>query len=249
MELKRYMMILRKKMWLISAIVVVICALTGVKSFFYTDSVYKASAKLIVSQSFNVEGTQMLDWTNIQSNIMLISSYKEIINSSAILDKVVSKYPDLKITPNELGAQLTVSAASDSQVMNIDATDTSYPRAVKIVNAVSEVFKNEIPSIMKIDNVTILSKANLKDEAGPINTSPIITVILSFIVSLFLGIGIVFLLDYLDDTIKTEDDVLGTLDLPMLTYISKINKSDLSPRRMRAKNKQVGEGAYATVEH
>jgi len=222
--------------------------LTGIKSFFYTDPVYQASAKLIVNQSFKVDGTQMVDWSNIQSNILLINSYKEIIDSAAILDKVVSKYPDLKSTPDELSAILSVSSANESQVMNLEATDTSYERAVSIVNAVATVFKNEIPSIMKVDNVTILSEANIKDEASPINSGPVVNVILSFIVSLMLAMGLVFLLDYLDDTIKSEEDVLQTLELPMLSYIIKINKSDLNPRRSRASEKQVGESAYVTAK-
>ena len=143
---------------------------------------------------------------------------------------------------------LSVSSASESQVMNLEATDTSYKRAVSIVNAVATVFKNEIPSIMKVDNVTILSEANIKDEASPINSSPVVNIILSFIISLMLAIGLVFLLDYLDDTIKSEEDVLQSLELPMLSYITKINKSDLNPRKSRASEKQVGESAYVTAK-
>lgn len=248
MELKQYVQVIRKKIWLIAVIVIVVCTLTGIKSFLYTDSVYSASAKLIVNQAYDFEGKQMVDYSSVQTNIMLISSYTEIIKSSAILDKVVSTYPDLDITPNELSSKISVNSASESQVMNIDVTDLSYERAVKIANAVAVVFKDEIPSIMKVDNVTILSKANAKDEAAPINSSPIVSVILGFIVSMLLAVGFVFLLDYLDDTIKTEEDVNGELDLPMLSYITKINKSDMSPRRSRSNNKQVGEGAYVTAK-
>lgn len=248
MELKGYLQIIRKRLLLISAIVVVACVLTGVKSFMFTDPVYKASAKLIVNQAYDVNGTQMVDWNIIQSNITLINSYKEIIDSAAILDKVVASYPDLHATPAELSSVISVSSASDSQVMNIDVTDTSYKRAVDIANAVATVFKNEIPSIMKVDNVTILSEANLKDEASPVNTSPVVTVILSFIVSLMLAVGLVFLLDYLDDTIKSEEDVMRELDLPMVAYITKIGKSDLHPRRNRVSEKKVGESTYVTAK-
>lgn len=248
MELKQYMRILRKKAWLISAIVVIVCVLTGIKSFMFTESVYRASAKLIVNQSYSVDGTQIVDYSSVQTNIMLISSYTEIIKSAAILDKVVSQYPDLDITPNQLSGMISVSSASDSQVMNLDVVDTSYKRAVSIANAVATVFKDQIPSIMKVDNVTILSKANEKDDAYPINSSPIVMVILSFIVSFMLAVGLVFLMDYFDDTIKTEEDIASSLELPMLAYITKINKSDLAPRRSRSNSKQAGENAYVPVK-
>ncbi|MBO7747819.1 lipopolysaccharide biosynthesis protein [Paenibacillus sp. MWE-103] len=246
MELKQFMNVIRKKLILIISIVLVVCVLTGIKSFLFTTDVYQASAKLIVNQSYVVNGAEKIDSGSIQTNIMLISSYKEIIKSSAILDKVVSGYPDLKVTPSEISSRIAVSASDKSQVMNLSYTDSSYEHAVKVVNAVATVFKNEIPSIMKVDNVTILSKANASEGGGAINTSPVVLVVISFIVSLMLSIGLVFLLDYLDDTIKTEEDVIQALQLPMLSYIKKISKADMKKSGKRAIQKQVGEGVYAT---
>lgn len=247
MELKELLKMVRKRLFLIAAVVIVACGLTGVKSFLYTTPVYKASAKLIVSQSVEVNGTQTMNWDAIQSNIKLINSYKEIINSSAIMDKVTSQYPDLKATPGELSSMLQVSSASDSQVMNIQATDISYKRAANIVNAVATVFKREIPSIMHVDNVTILTEANVDAAATPVNKSPLFYIVLSFIVSLMLAVGFVFLLDYFDDTLKSEEDVLQSLELPVLSQITRISKSDMNFRRSRTSEKKVGEGTYVTA--
>ncbi|MBD3921525.1 lipopolysaccharide biosynthesis protein [Paenibacillus sp. PR3] len=248
MELKQIMQIIRKRLLLITSIVVIVSALVGIKSFMFTEDVYQANSKLIVSQSFNVNGTEMMDYSNIQSNIKLINSYKEIIYSSAILNKVVSAHPELNETPVGIASKLGVSSASDSQVMNIVAVDTNYRHAAEIVNAVAIVFKQEIPKIMKVDNVTILSEAEVNAFAVPTNSSPFKAVILAFIVSLMLAVGLVFLLDYLDDTIKSEEDIVSALELPMLSYISRISKSELKVRRTRGVQQKVGEGVYATAK-
>ena len=247
MELKRFYHILRKRMVLISLIVIAACVLTGIKSFLYTEDVYRANAKLIVSQSFDIEGTQVMNVSLIQSNIMLINSYIEIIHSSAILNKVVEKYPDLQATPGEINSKISVSNANDSQVMNLTVVDSSYRRAAEIANAVAVVFKENIPAIMHVDNVTILSEADTAANASPVNSNPVLMVIISFIVSLMLAVGLVFLLDYLDDTVKTEADVVQTLGLPMLSYISKINKSEMKIRRSRGIKQKAGE-AYAAAK-
>jgi capsular polysaccharide biosynthesis protein len=219
--------------------------LTGIKSFLFTEPVYSATAKLIVSESVD---SQKLDSGTVQTALMLINSYIEIINSSAILDKVVEKHPDLNLTAGQIGGMLSVSAAKGSQVMDISAIDTSYQRAAKVVNAVAEVFKNEIPNIMKVDNVTILTQADQESKPVPINRSPVVNVLISFIVSVMLAVGLVFLLDYLDDTIKTEVDVEQTLGLPTLAQVAKINKSELQPYRSRTSDKQVGEGKYVSAK-
>jgi len=246
-ELKRFYHILRKRMVLISLIVIAACVLTGIKSFLYTEDVYRANAKLIVSQSFDIEGTQVMNVSLIQSNIMLINSYIEIIHSSAILNKVVEKYPDLQATPGEINSKISVSNANDSQVMNLTVVDSSYKRAAEIANAVAVVFKENIPAIMHVDNVTILSEADTAANASPVNSNPVLMVIISFIVSLMLAVGLVFLLDYLDDTVKTEADVVQTLGLPMLSYISKINKSEMKIRSSRGIKQKAGE-TYAAAK-
>jgi capsular polysaccharide biosynthesis protein len=242
------MSIIRKRLLLITSIVVVVTGLMGVKTYMFTEPLYQASAKLIVSQSFNVNGTQIMDWSSIQSNIMLINSYKEIIYSTAILGRVASENPDLRESANSIANKIIVSAANDSQVMNIAVNDSSYKHAVEVVNAVATVFKSEIPKIMKVDNVTILSEADMNAASVPINSRPLLTVLLSFIVSLMLAIGLVFLLDYLDDTIKSEEDIANTLDVPMLAYISRIGRSELKVRRTRGIQQKVGEGSYAAAK-
>ncbi|MNG30274.1 hypothetical protein D3C84_1158610 [compost metagenome] len=63
-----------------------------------------------------------------------------------------------------------------------------------------------------------------------------------------LAIGLAFLLDYLDDTVKSEEDIVQTLDLPMLSYISKITKADMKVRRSRGIQQKAGEGSYAAAK-
>lgn len=248
MELKEYLTIMGKRKWLITAIVLIACLATGFKSFFYTTPVYSASAKLIVNQAFEYQGMSMLDLSTMQTNITVINSYKEIIQSAAILDKVVEKYPDLKMSADELRGGLGVGSSAESQVMDLSFTGTSYPQAAKAVNAIAQTFKETNPSIMKVDNVNILNKANPDAAAMSINTSPIVLIFISFVVSFMLSVGLVFLIHYLDDTIKTEKDVEAQLELPMLTQITKIDKYGSKSRKPSStKPSPVKEGSYATL--
>lgn len=247
MELKEYMHILRKRFWIIVAFVVVACIGAGVKNYFFTVPVYEANAKLIVNQAYNAEGFPNLDIGSIQSNIKVINSYIEIIKSPAILDKVSAKYPDLGMSGSQLGQNIQVTAAKESQVMSLTAIGISSEKAAKTVNAVAKVFKSQIPAIMKVDNVTILSEAKTTDSSRPINVNPSLNILVSFLVGLLLAIGFVFLLEYLDDTLKTEDELEKELGIPALAVISKIKKEEARISKQTTSQKQVGDGQYATV--
>ncbi|AJS59970.1 YveK family protein [Paenibacillus sp. IHBB 10380] len=249
MELKQYFRIIQKKWWLIVAIIIIAIAATLVKSLYFTIPIYSANAKLIVNQSASVGEVETLNAGTIQTSIILINSYKEIIRSSAIMNKVVEKFPELGSNSREMSSKISVTSANNSQVMNLVYEDTSYAKAAAIVNAVSTVFKAEIPHIMNADNITILSEADTTASPSPININPIMNILISLVVSLMLAIGLVFLLDYLDDTLKTEAEIVEIMDVSVLAVVGKITKGDLKiSRRTKALQKpKVGESKYASI--
>ncbi|EFM11932.1 lipopolysaccharide biosynthesis protein [Paenibacillus curdlanolyticus YK9] len=253
MELKEYIQTVMKRKWLIISIVLVACILSGIKGFFYTTPVYSASAKLVVNQSYEYNGISMLDYNLIQTNLMVINSYKEIIKSKAIMDKVAAAYPDLGLSSDQLISGVSVSSSNESQIMDITFASTSYPQAAKAVNAIAKIFKGQNPSIMKVDNVTVLNEANVSaTNPHPINMDPFSSLMISFIVSAMLAVGLAFLLDYMDDTIKTERDIEKALELPMLTLITKMDRSELKRKRpskpQSHTSTQVGESTYVPAK-
>ena len=67
------------------------------------------------------------------------------------------------------------------------------------------------------DNIKIA--ANAVTPPGPIGPQRTRNILVAFLVSLALGIGLAFLLDYLDDSVKTSDDIGRHLGLPTLALI------------------------------
>ncbi|TDG00301.1 YveK family protein [Paenibacillus piri] len=252
MELKDCVRIVKKRLWLIVLCVVVSTLTTALFSHYNSRPIYQASTKLIVNKTIEQGqlGKEQMDFGAISTSISLIDTYKEIIKTPAIMDKVIQRYPDLRLTEDQLIKSINVSALNGTQVMTLMAIDLSYERAVKIVNAVSEVFKSEIPKIMKVDNVTILNVAKMNDNPQPLNLKTNQNIIISFAVSLLFGVGIAFLLEFLDDTLKTKEDVEAALGLPTFSVIpvTKVKALKLQ-RSKRASRRQVGEAPYATTRN
>lgn len=222
MELKEYWAIVRKRLWLILILMVVCAVPTGIYSYTMTDQQYTASSKIIVNQNENQSLSLQngkLDIATINSDIQLIKTYKEIIMTPRIMNVVVEQYPQLQLTANELIHKIGVSSVNETQVMSIYAIDSSYSRAANIVNAVSTVFQNEIPKLMKIDNVSILNAADPDANAASISSNAGVSILLSFVFSLIIGIGLAFLLDYLDDAVRTEEDIVEIIGIPVMAAI------------------------------
>ncbi|MBE1444731.1 MULTISPECIES: YveK family protein [Paenibacillus] len=242
-NLREYFLIIKRRIWMIALFVLLCTALTAVYSNLNYQPMYTASTKLIVNKTSEKDqmGREQIDFGAIGVNIGLINTYKEIIKTPAIMDKVVQRYPDLNLTAEQLIAMTNVAGLHDTQVMTIVTTNASYEKAVKIVNAVSEVFQSEIPKIMKVDNITILNRAKMQDYPVPVNKKSNQYIVLSFAASLVVAIGIALLLDAMDDTVKTEEDVRQLLAASTLAFVPVMKGADVQTSSGRKTRRKVGE--------
>jgi capsular polysaccharide biosynthesis protein len=246
LELKQYWIIVRRRLLMIALIISVSCLTIGIYSNYFIKPQYEASAKLIVNQVKESSSLiPSIDLGSINTTIGLIKTYKEILRTPRMMKRVVKQYPDLGVTYGELIGKVSVSSVNETQVMSISVRDDSYEQAAKIANAVAIVFQRSVPELMKVDNVSVLDQADPHEQHGPVAPNPNMNIAVTFMLALMVGVGISFLLDYLDDTIKTEEDIEALLEVPVLTSIPKFEERDsmensssntLMPNSGRGKN-------------
>lgn len=240
LDLKDYLKVIRKRLWLMVTIVLIACIATGVVSFFFLTPQYQASTKLIVNKQAESNSLNALNINDVNLNIKIIDTYKEVIKTTHIMEMVAAENPQFQMTPEQLIGKVKVSSVNNTQVMTLAVQDPSYEKAVNIVNSVSHIFQREISKIMSVDNVSILTEAKSSPIPAPVSPKPKMNLALSFVVSLMAAVGLVFLLEFLDDTVKSEADVQTLLGIPTLTMISKIRPEDMGYEKAAAK-KAAGE--------
>jgi len=215
---------IRKRMSLIAILTILAITISGVISYVLITPIYQSSTQILINQE-KVDATALSPAT-IQSDLQLINTYNVIIKSPAILEKVVKEL-DLATSASELNGQITVNSEQNSQVVNITVQDPSPKNAAAIANSVASVFQEEVKVLMNVDNVNILAAAELPDNPTPVKPNPLLNMAIAAVVGLMLGVGIAFLLEYLDTTIKSEQDVEDSLGLPILGLISPIPDSEM----------------------
>ncbi|MGJ7920795.1 YveK family protein [Neobacillus sp. LXY-4] len=224
-SIKEIFQTLRKRLILIVVITITAVFVSGVISYFYLTPIYQASTQLLVNQS--KDETTVYSPNEVQTNLQLINTYNVIIKSPAILELVIKEL-DLDMTSSQLNGKITVQSEKDSQVVNISVQDANPVVAVKMANKIAEVFKNEIVKIMNVNNVSILAKATIAEHPVPIKPNPPLNIAIALVIGLMLGVGVTFLLEYLDNTVKSEQDIEKRLDIPVLGVISTIGDNDSS---------------------
>ncbi|HWO77449.1 MAG TPA: Wzz/FepE/Etk N-terminal domain-containing protein [Bacillus sp. (in: firmicutes)] len=228
---------LKKRFLLIVSITLLAIVASGVISYFFLTPIYQSSTQLLVNQER--QDQPFLNTSEIQANLQLINTYSVIIKSPAILDGVIEER-NLNLTTDELNEKIQVESEQNSQVVTVSVEDPDPSLAADIANTIAEVFQEQIVILMNVDNVSILSSATVSE--NPVQPRPLLNMAIALVVGLMVGIGIAFLLEYLDNTIKTEQDIEKILALPVLGVITTIDDEDFEELGMRAARKTETRG-------
>lgn len=233
--------IIRRRLNLILTLTMASVLVSGIISVFVLKPEYEATATILV-QSQNLENQNM--YNDIMANQKLVKTYAEIIKSRQIAEDVI-QHLQLDVTTEELLEKVRVEAANESLVTSITVTDQNPEKAALIANSFAESFYNNIHSIMKVDNVSILDEAKWESAPKPVRPKPLVNMAIALVLGLMVGVGLALLLEYLDKTIKTEEQVETLLEIPVLGVIADFEVKKKKEKRYR----KIGLGPVGGPMH
>ncbi|MBO8173570.1 MAG: capsular biosynthesis protein [Bacillaceae bacterium] len=236
-DLRDIFRIIKKRIWIILVVTLLSSITAAIISYFYITPIYESSTQLLVNKSErNPENIYNL--SDINTDLKLVDTYSVIIKSPRIMELVVQDL-DLNMNAGQLTQKVRVSPVKNSQVISITVQDPDPQMAATIANGVAQVFKKEIVNIMNVDNVQILNTANVGENPAPVKPKPGLNIMIAFVVGIMLSLGIIFLLEFLDNTLHTEQDVECVLNLPVLGSIPKIEETKTAHAGSTYPNTQV----------
>lgn len=241
-SLKEIFEVIRKRLLLIISLIVGAALISAVISFFVLTPTYESSAQFIVNQSPSDPSVQY-NVNDIRTNVELINTYNVIITSRAILEEVVEEL-DLPISSDQLGSKIQVSSAENSQVVTVTVTDSDPDLATQMANATVKIFQKKVPDYMNVDNVRILSEAETKADPAPISPKPMLNIAIAVVIGAMVGVGLAFLLEYLDTTIKSEADIEKRLDVPVLGVVSHVADEDINKEHLQTPTGRRGRSGF-----
>lgn len=210
-----------KKRWAIVVAIPLLAALTsGIVSFFILEPVYQASTTMIVgkkaSDNTAKQAEQLLDNSVLIANQQLAKTYGTIAKTRTVEENVISEL-GLTLTPGQLDGKIAVNPVKNTEILEITVQDTDPVLAADIANMMAKKFSDSVIQIKKVDSVSILDTAVAP--TSPIKPKKAMNVLIAFMVGLMASVGLAFLLEFLDNTIKSTKDVEDILGLPVLGVI------------------------------
>ncbi|WP_214835029.1 Wzz/FepE/Etk N-terminal domain-containing protein [Exiguobacterium sp. E4787] len=216
--------ILKRSKGLIISLAIIAALIAFLVSSYVIQPTYEASTQVLVAPKETQNN--MIDSGQIQSSVTLVNTYRVIIQSPAILEQVQQNVVG---APDNISNLITVNSEQNSQVINIKVQHTNPVLATDIANEISDVFSTEVPELMSVDNVKVLSNASVP--MLPVSPNILLNTAIATVLGLMIGVALAFLKVVLDRRIKTEQDVENILELPVLGSIPVIDKVEMRQQR------------------
>jgi capsular polysaccharide biosynthesis protein len=213
---RRIAQILRRRLW---TIVLVVVVLTGSALAFslYQTPTYEASIKILVGQKSRAK-------TNLNSSIQGLHGFTltvaRAVPTTPIAQGVVER---LNLPDGSAGTVVkntSVEQDPGTMFINVSYKDSDPKRAQEIANAIGQTISQKIPEVTLGANrilVKLWEPATLP--STPVSPDPVRNSLIAFILGGFLGVALAFLLEYVDNSWDAPEEVEEISGVPNFCVI------------------------------
>lgn len=224
-SLKQIFDILRKHLASIFICSFIGLALAGVATFFIITPKYSSQAQLIVTLP---QGDATANPNDVNTNLQMINTYKELVTGDLVIDQVKDRLEseyNLDMNTNEIKGVLEVTQQQNSLMFSIKATDSSAINAEHIANTTAQIFQETAKDVLEVNKISIISKASAS--MTPVSPNNKLNLAIGLILGLMIGVGLAFVLELLDRTVKDDKFVSEDLGFTILGTVPQMSQKEL----------------------
>ncbi|OPX84733.1 MAG: Capsular polysaccharide type 8 biosynthesis protein cap8A [Pelotomaculum sp. PtaB.Bin104] len=219
MKLKEFGRILGELKLVLVLIPVIAMLTSAVISLFVLTPVYKSTTTITVLRDQMTPSSE-ININTLSINQRLAKTYSELAKSRSVAEEVINNNK-LNLTPEELSKKIQVDLVSDTEMLKITASDSNPSVAALIANGVAQALSGKVYKFLNIKNIQVLDTAI--PPVSPVSPNAVLNIILAGIFGLIVTVAIIFMREYLDDTIRSPEEIEGALKLPVLGLIPAVS--------------------------
>ncbi|MBR6769642.1 MAG: protein-tyrosine kinase [Lachnospiraceae bacterium] len=213
-DLREIFLLLLSKLWLIILVGILTASIAFGLSAFLIKPSYDSTTKIYI---LNRQDENTLTYSDVQLGTQLTKDYAQLITGRLVLEKVIEELGLSGMAYEDMLGKVSVATPTDTRILSITVSDRDPVLAMNIANSIRENAAVHIKNVMDIEAVNVAETANLPTQkAGP---SVAKWVLAGGSLGALLVIAVILLIYFLDDTIKTSDDVEKYLGLSTLALI------------------------------
>lgn len=206
--------ILRRRWWLVLVCFLIATTISAVVTFNFITPVYKAETTLFSGKELN--GIASLDLSALSLDQKLVTDYREIVLSRNVAKQIINER-GLSMSVETFQSRVSLEPVSDSRFFKISFESTVPKLSMDVTNALGRVIIEKAEEIIDVKNVIVIDLAELPK--APIKPNKMLNIAIAALLGLMFGVFLVYLMELLDRTLKTDRDVEKHLGLSTIGEI------------------------------
>lgn len=209
-----------KKRWLmIVSITLIATIISAVLSFFVIKPQYEASTKVFIGKD---EGdTQGYSQNDVLMYQNLMKTYSETIKTRDLVSKALNK-TSFDLDAEDVLNNLTVVSVTNTQILQIKYKSNNPEEAKDIIKEVSNEFIRTSEELVPNGNIRVIEEVQLPE--NPVSPNKKMNIAIAFLLGLMVSVGLAFLLEFLDNTFKTKEQLERELEVPVIGLIPTVKE-------------------------
>src|SRR5438132_4726365 len=220
MELISYGRVIRRWAWLIILCPFVAALVAGGVSL-ALPQVYEAKVALLVRPAQPLSGDPSVAALTADQ---ILRTYARWMTEPPILQKVIADQ-NLQTDPVALSREITVTPEPNTTILDVAVRDTDAARATNTANTLVNDFIAQVKDTQQTeaaassrDNFVVVATA--VQPSQPVFPKPLLNIGLGLFVGLIVGFGLAFLLEYLDQSVRSDEILRERTGLVPLGHIA-----------------------------
>lgn len=218
LDLKELFNVFWSKKTQIFLTILIFIAIGTVYTYILLVPKYQAVTSILLAKSNTAQsGEGTITTTDLTLNQKLVSTYSDLLKSDTVLSQVI-KNLGINKTVDQVKNNISVSAKDDTEIIEIKVVDIDPENAQKIANETAQVFISKVAKeYYNMDNVYVVDEA--KKETQPYNINHAKDLVIFGGVGFIIGCIYVLIVNMLDTTVKSKDDIEKKLEITVLSTI------------------------------
>jgi capsular exopolysaccharide synthesis family protein len=224
MDLIRYVRVLRRR-WVMIVICPILAALAAGIVSQLLPPVYEAHVSLYVRLAQPLTSTDPT--AAALTSDQILRTYASLVTERPLLESVISEL-GLKVGYEDLAKEIKVTPVANTTKLDVAVDDTNPAVARDVANRLVADLITEVKQIQQQeaqvsnarsgDNLVVVSPAVLPE--SPVSPNKVLNIAIAFAAGLLIALGLAYLLDYLDQSIKNDEELTQRLGLVPIGHIA-----------------------------
>lgn len=176
------------------------------------ETKYRVTAKIFAGKTEEIQSTYSAN--ELSEHKELLNAYVDIINTEDFFNRALSNH-GIGTSVSQVKGGISFIQLSSAPILQISYTSTNQAEAMAIVAAISNEFGAEVQSLILNTHIKVIEEA----KSITIVPNKKRTILIAFMAGLIVALGIVFILDYLDKTIRNKEELEKILNIPVIGEI------------------------------